>query len=104
MLSEATDDESYLNEVRDRVGLDHFNEGAYPIALYPTLTDAIAHERRVELALEFHRWFDLKRLGMATTVLTAAKGKTITNDMLLLPIPEKVRQQNPDITQNPGYN
>lgn len=29
---------------------------------YPTLRDAIFHERRVELAFENHRWFDLLRL------------------------------------------
>lgn len=102
MLAEATGDVSYLNEVRDRVGLPHYGEDGYP-SEYSTVDLAIEHERRVELALEFHRWFDLKRTGRATTVLTAKKGKSITDQNLLLPIPEKVRQQNPDITQNPGY-
>jgi hypothetical protein len=103
MLSEATGDAQYLNQVRHRVGLPGFNEVGYPSALYPTLDLAIEHERRVELALEFYRWFDLKRTGRATTVLTAAKGKTITNNMLLMPIPTTVILQNPAITQNEGY-
>jgi starch-binding outer membrane protein, SusD/RagB family len=102
MLSEATGDAQYLNQVRARVGLPGYGQVGYPAA-YSTLDLAIEHERRVELALEFHRWFDLKSTGRATNVLTAKKGKTITADMLLLPIPEKVRQQNPAITQNPGY-
>jgi hypothetical protein len=102
MLSEASGNAQYLNQVRSRVGLPGFGQAGYPAA-YSTLDLAIEHERRVELALEFHRWFDLKRTGRAATVLTAKKGKTITADMLLLPIPEKVRQQNPAITQNPGY-
>jgi hypothetical protein len=31
-------------------------------AKYPTLRDAIFHERRMELCFENHRWFDLQRL------------------------------------------
>lgn len=33
----------------------------------------------------------------------SAKGKPVTEQKLLLPIPEIVRQQNPTITQNSGY-
>ena len=102
MLSEATGDPAYLNEVRDRVGLPLFGTPAYPSASYPTLDLAIEHERRVELAIEFHRWFDLKRTNRAIPVLTA-KGKPVTATRLLLPIPETVRTQNNLITQNDGY-
>jgi hypothetical protein len=52
--------------------------------------------------MEFHRWFDLKRTNRALTVLTA-KGKAVTADKLLLPVPEIVRTQNPAITQNAAY-
>lgn len=103
LLSEATDEASYLNEVRARVGLPGFGEAGYP-AEYTTLELAIEHERRSELALEFHRWFDLKRTGRATPVLTDKKGKSITDEMLLLPVPEKVIQQNDAITQNGAYD
>lgn len=102
MLSEATGDPSYLNEVRDRVGLPLYGSAEYPSARYSTLDLAIEHERRVELAIEFQRGFDLRRTGRAVTVLTA-KGKDVDQDKLLLPIPEIVRQQNREITQNNGY-
>ena len=102
MLSEATGDASYLNQVRARVSLPAYGTAGYPSAKYPTLDLAIEHERRVELALEFHRWFDLKRTNRAIPVLSA-KGKAITEQKLLLPIPEIVRNQNPAVLQNAGY-
>ncbi len=102
MLAEATGDASYLNEVRQRAGLPLFGTSGYPSNLYPNLDRAIEHERRVELAIEFHRGFDLRRTNRAVAVLSA-KGKPVTQEKLLLPIPEIVRQQNSAVTQNPGY-
>ena len=102
MLSEATADPSYLNLVRARAGVPAFGSAEYPSAKYPTLDLAIEHERRVELAIEFQRGFDLRRTGRAVDVLNA-KGKSVTAQKLLLPIPEIVRQQNNAITQNLGY-
>ncbi|CAN5653814.1 RagB/SusD family nutrient uptake outer membrane protein [soil metagenome] len=102
MLSEASGDATYLNLVRTRAKLPKFGDAAYPTAKYATLDLAIEHERRTELALEFHRWFDLKRTNRAIPVLTA-KGKAITQTKLLWPIPQIVRTQNAAITQNAGY-
>jgi hypothetical protein len=102
MLTEATGDATYLNLVRTRAGLPKYGDAAYPSAKYSTLDLAIEHERRMELALEFHRWFDLKRTNRAVTVL-AAKGKAITASKLLVPIPQIVRSQNEAVTQNPGF-
>lgn len=102
MLSEATNDPKYLNEVRARVALPAFGSASYPAAKYPTLALALEHERRVELALEFHRLFDLKRTNRALEVVK--KTKPIQSEaQLLLPIPQNVIQQNPKITQNPAY-
>ncbi len=101
LLSEATGDPQYLNEVRERAGMPLYGENGYP-ARYNTVDLAVEHERRVELAFEFHRWFDLKRTGRALDVL-AAKGKPVTTQKMLLPIPAIVRDQNPSITQNDGY-
>jgi hypothetical protein len=103
MYAEAADDAEYLNAVRRRVGLPEYGSADYPSDKYPTLPLAIEHEREVELALEFHRWFDLKRTGRAIPVLSERKGKPITEQMLLLPIPQSERDINPDLVQNPGY-
>ena len=101
LLTEATGDAQYLNLVRKRVGLPEYGTAAYPTK-YNTIELATEHERRVELAFEFQRWFDLKRTNRALTVLTA-KGKTVTQAKLLIPIPNVVRDQNSKITQNAGY-
>ena len=53
-----------------------YSSSSYPSALYSTLSLAVEHERRMEFALEYQRWFDLKRTGRAVTVL-AAKGKAM---------------------------
>jgi hypothetical protein len=102
MYAEAADDPASLNRVRDRAGMPRYGEAGYP-ARYSTLALAIEHERMVELSLEYHRWFDLKRTGRATAVLSERKGKTITEQMLVLPVPQTERDVNPALTQNPGY-
>lgn len=101
MLSEITEDPTYLNLVRARVGLPGFGQAGYP-AQYNTLAKAIEHERRVELAFEFHRFFDLVRTGRAVEVLQA-KGYKITSDNLVFPIPLNTIDVNPKISQNKGY-
>ena len=105
ILTEATDDAKYLNEVRARVNLPAYGAIGYP-AQYNTVALALEHEAQVEFACEFHRWFDLIRTGRAITVIkNSSKNITIANeDELLLPIPFLVINQNPDvITQNEAY-
>ena len=104
MLTEATGDHAYLNEVRDRAGLPHYGDARYP-SQYNTIALACEHERQVEFALEFHRWFDLIRTGRAISVLkNSLKNVTITEKQLLLPIPLEVVSQNPTIiVQNEAY-
>ncbi|MGN6421199.1 MAG: RagB/SusD family nutrient uptake outer membrane protein [Pseudobacter sp.] len=68
--------------------------------------EAIAHERRVELFLEWgHRWFDLKRTGKAHDVLSAISYKQPWwgNYQFLYPIPENEIKLNGQLVQNPGY-
>lgn len=102
MYAEVTEDASYLNMVRDRVGMPHFGTDEYPSDLYPTLELAIEHERRVELALEMHRMFDLVRTGRVVDVMET-KAPGFRSDRLLFPIPITEIDINPDLTQNPGY-
>lgn len=58
---------TYLNMVRTRAGLAADNT-----ATGTALFDIIFHERRVELAHENKRWFDLLRTGTAVSVMVAA--------------------------------
>ena len=104
MLTEATSDPKYLNEVRARVGLPAYGAIGYP-AQYNTVALALEHESQVEFACEFHRWFDLIRTGRAIPVIKSSNNNiTITEEDLLLPIPFLVINQNPDvITQNEAY-
>jgi hypothetical protein len=103
-----------LNRVRTRA----FGNATHNITVTdPTaLRDIIAHERRVELAFENHRWHDLVRTGKAIEVLTAYGIKTkqqysylspasynITPQRLLYPIPQSERDLNVDLSQNDGY-
>lgn len=99
LYAEATEQVTYLNQVRARVGLPAYGQAAYP-SKYNTLALAIEHERRVELAFEFHRFFDLVRTKRAASVLSS-KGITISADKLLFPIPQSAIDVNPAITQNP---
>lgn len=80
----------YLNKVRNRVGL--------PDAA--ATLDNIYRERRLELATEGHRWFDLVRTGKAAEVLKF-KGFT-ANKNELLPIP-LLELENTSLVQNPNY-
>lgn len=68
----------------------------------PALLEAIYHERRVELGLEGHRFFDLVRTGRAAAAL-GAKGYQ-DNIHRVLPIPQsQIQATNGALIQNPGY-
>lgn len=100
MYAEVTGDPQYLNMVRERVGMPAFGSAGYPSNLYPTLESAIEHERRMELGMEMHRFFDLVRTGRAVEVM---QPKVAGNVKVLFPIPLYAIDVNPGLTQNPGY-
>lgn len=102
---------TYIDEVRARVGLAG-------VAAADNAT--LRHERRCELAMEGHRWFDLVRWeGVDGNGLKAhmdAYKATETTDAQhhmqefvagkheIFPIPQEERQLNPTfMEQNPGY-
>jgi hypothetical protein len=69
------------------------------------LRDAIRQERRVELAMEHERFFDIVRWGIAQATMNAA-GKPNFNGSrdVLLPIPQtQIDLSAGVLTQNPGY-
>lgn len=68
------------------------------------LRAAILRERRVELALEQHRWFDLVRTGRAATVMQALGKNFVAGKHELFPIPQsEIDLSEGALTQNSGY-
>ena len=82
--------QSLLDAVRARVGLP-----SVPVSL-----GAIKTERRLELAGEGHRFFDLVRWGDAATVLASRGFKPNKNE--IFPIPSQ-ELQGTKLVQNPNY-
>lgn len=87
-----------LKVVRDRVHLSEVTTTAQT-----ELRNLIWKERRLELAFEHDRWFDLIRTGQAAQAMQA-NGKTfVVGKHELFPIPNLQINQTPAMTQNPGY-
>jgi len=87
-----------LDDIRIRAGLIPLDPAT--INTQALVRQAIADERRLELAFEGQRWFDLVRTGTAD----AALGETINSNFLVAPIPiSEVLSSGGVITQNPGY-
>jgi hypothetical protein len=83
--------QTLLDAVRARVGL----------ASVPATLQNIYNERRLELATEGHRWFDLVRWGQAPTALAFKGFKAGLNE--ILPIPLNETTNGSKVKQNPGY-
>lgn len=96
-----------LKKIRDRAGLKDFGlVGAPAIPLTQVdVRTAIAKERRLELAFEGQRWFDLLRYNVVTPgAAQAAMGVAFNNNYYLFPMPDsEVKASFGVITQNPGY-
>jgi hypothetical protein len=110
----------YINKIRSR-----------PSVNMPPVTETgaalvarLQNERRIELAFEDHRWFDVRRWKIAPIVLNIpgkrmaitkdASGKktytvvnfqprAFTDKNYLVPIPQYEISKNPKLVQNPGY-
>ena len=66
----------YLNQVRNRAGLN-----ATTAASQIAMRNSIYQERRVELAFENKRWFDLVRTGRVQEVITAYGNRVKSNPL-----------------------
>lgn len=104
---------AYLNMIRQRAGLEAYT--AAEVASKYDFRMAVRNERRLELAFENQRWFDLLRWGVATeTVNSYIAGEAfysaysyVVNPLLdwqtMLPVPIDVININPNAAQNVGY-
>jgi hypothetical protein len=88
-----------LNLIRTRAGL-----GNTTAANQTDLRLAIYKERRVEMAFEHDRTFDLRRTGRAGTVLRAHGKAYVDGKHDLFPIPQRqIDLSGGKLTQNSGY-
>jgi len=98
-----------LNLIRGRtgVGLPSVDRSKYDSK--EELRDYIRHERRIEFALEGHRYNDLKRWKIAHIILPTLKTPSgdayvFREHNYLLPFSITELDNNPQLTQNDGYN
>lgn len=85
---------SYVNQVRSRVGIQGIGASG------SALLEAIYDERRMELATEGHRYYDLIRTGKAATTLD----NWDDTKHMYLPIPQnELDASQGALTQNSGY-
>lgn len=103
----------YLNMIRERAGIKLFTlkdlSNKYDFRM------AVRNERRMELAFENQRWFDLLRWGVAVDTVNKYLSSEafysgysytvnpISNWQTMLPIPVSVKDINPNVAQNTGY-
>ena len=113
--------EPYINAVRNRAGLADITSGLTT----EQFMDSLFVERKKELCLEGHEFFDSKRFGKLisdveasiafnreliannpdTSLVALPRGANIsvTAENLLWPIPVNSLERNDQLTQNPGY-
>jgi len=114
-LNQLTPAKNALEQVRARARGNKPVLPAFPYGTYADnqadLRKAIRHERRVELAMEGHRWFDITRWGIAKEIMDAYKASEspeaqqhmatfIRGKHELFPIPSQEIDLNP-MAQNP---
>ena len=89
----------YMNMVRTRADVDGYDLAADLNNDQQDVLDAIWLERRLELAFEGDRWFDLVRTGRAVATIPTLNDP----DFTLWPIPQGELDVAPNLVQNPGY-
>lgn len=99
-----------IDRIRQRAGIAKLT--ADKKSSQQALLNAYLDERRMELALEGQRWFDLCRLDKVEEVMNAVYAKDsgrhaqrspYNQFSYLLPIPQGAIDQNSNLVQNPGY-
>ena len=104
----VTEAVALVNQIRSRVGLN----GISATMSKEEAIAAVLHERRLELAMEGERWFDLCRNNKVEEVMNAVfakdsgrlpQKKLYDENSYLLPLPQEAIDTNDNLVQNPGY-
>ncbi len=99
-----------VNLIRNRAKLPNLT--ADKTATKEAMIEAVLHERRLELALEGERWYDLCRNNKVEEYLNGLNNrdsgrliqrKQYDANSYLLPIPQSALDENTNLQQNPGY-
>jgi hypothetical protein len=84
-----------VNRIRNRAGL---------VSVGSVTQQSIWKERRLEMAMEHDRWFDLVRTGQAFSAMAADGKSFIVGTHELFPIPQnQITASGQRLTQNNGY-
>ncbi len=109
---------TYINQVRLRAGMPRVDQNIYNTQ--EKLRELVRRERQAEMAFEGQRFFDIRRWGIANTVMNGqvygatnpATGETLAVEFRVYnpekdvryPIPRGEIQANPNMVQNPHYD
>jgi len=104
----------YINEIRARARNWAGKQTAFPADVKTGLAkdamiDLILEERRLELAFEYKRWYDIKRRNLGEKVFKGPNALEPHDNFnpardYLMPLPRVELQVNPNLMpQNPGY-
>jgi len=107
----------YLNMIRNRAGMPNVNTAMY--ATKDKLRELVRRERRVELAFEGGRFFDIRRWKIAQNTMNGSVYGAVDPETqkpylvqkrvfnperdYLWPIPLREVNSNPNMEQNPGW-
>ena len=118
---------NWLKDIRSRAGITAGINGLYGLKANMTkdeMREAIRHERRIELAFEEHRFWDVRRWKIAPAIENAethgmeitrsatgtfsyrtviVRKHVFTEAMYFWPIPQSEITKSPALKQNPGY-
>lgn len=109
MTGKISDAASYVNKIRHRAGLNDLPASA--LSDESAMIDAILKERRLELAFEGFRFYDLVRHDRAAEICAKvaqndkywADRAPITEETTLMPVSQTALDKNPSLNQNKGY-